>query len=61
LPKVPKLMTLSKHRKYQLLSRRKMHHAFSGEVVSDIKKRPQGIRIKHRMKSNSIKMYVLKA
>lgn len=36
---------------------RKMHHAFSGEVVSDIKKRPQGIRIKHRMESNSIKMY----
>jgi hypothetical protein len=36
---------------------RKMHPAFSGEVVSDIKKRPQGVRIKHRMKSNSIKMY----
>jgi len=36
---------------------RKMHHAFSGEVVSDVKKRPQGIRIKHRMNSNSIKMY----
>ena len=36
---------------------RKMHHAFQGEIVSDIKKRPQGVRIKHRMKSNSIKMY----
>jgi hypothetical protein len=36
---------------------RKMHPAFSGEIVSDIKKRPQGIRIKHRMKNNSIKMY----
>ncbi|NLF47878.1 MAG: hypothetical protein GX578_06085 [Clostridiales bacterium] len=36
---------------------RKMHPAFSGEVVSDMKKRPQGIRIKHRMKNNSIKMY----
>lgn len=36
---------------------RKMHHAFSGEVVSDIKKRPCGLRIKHRMKKNSIKMY----
>ncbi len=34
-----------------------MHAAFQGEVVSDIKKRPQGVRIKHRMKSNSIKMY----
>jgi len=36
---------------------RKMHHAFTGEVVSDMKKRPEGIRIKHRMKKNSIKMY----
>jgi len=36
---------------------RKMHPAFSGEIVSDIKKRPQGVRIKHRMKTNSIKMY----
>jgi len=36
---------------------RKMHPAFSGEVVSDMKKRPQGIRIKHRMEKNSIKMY----
>lgn len=36
---------------------RKMHPAFQGEVVSDIKKRPQGMRIKHRMKSNAIKMY----
>jgi hypothetical protein len=36
---------------------RKMHPAFSGEIVSDIKKRPQGVRIKYRMKTNSIKMY----
>lgn len=36
---------------------RKLHHSFAGEVVSDIKKRQQGVRIKHRMKSNSIKMY----
>ncbi|HGJ65946.1 TPA: hypothetical protein ENS27_11235 [bacterium] len=36
---------------------RKMHSAFSGEIVSDIKIRPCGIRIKHRMKQNSIKMY----
>jgi hypothetical protein len=36
---------------------RKMTGAFLGEVVSNIKKRPEGIRIKHRMKSNSIKMY----
>jgi hypothetical protein len=36
---------------------RKMSNSFSGEVVSDIKKRPYGVRIKHRMKENSIKMY----
>lgn len=36
---------------------RKMHPAFTGEIVSDIKTRPEGVRIKHKMKSNSIKMY----
>lgn len=30
---------------------------FNGEVVSDLKRRPEGVRIKHRMNSNSIKMY----
>ena len=32
-------------------------HAFAGEVVTDLKHRPEGIRVKHRVKSNSIKMY----
>ena len=36
---------------------RKITGAYTGEVVSDLKKRPQGVRIKHRMKTNSIKMY----
>ena len=36
---------------------RKMHHAFSGELVSDKNRRPQGLRIKHKMKKNSLKMY----
>ena len=36
---------------------RKMTGTFLGEVVSNIKKRPEGTRVKHRMKSNSIKMY----
>lgn len=36
---------------------RKLHGNFKGEVHSDLKKRPEGWRIKHRMKSNSIKMY----
>ena len=36
---------------------RKMHNAFQGELGSDYRKRKTGIRIKHKMKSNSIKMY----
>ena len=36
---------------------RKAHHAFKGEIVSDFKNRPEGIRVKHRVKGNSIKMY----
>jgi hypothetical protein len=30
---------------------------FQGEVVSDLKSRPEGVRIKHRLNANSIKMY----
>lgn len=30
---------------------------FNGEVVSDLKQRPEGVRVKHRMNANSIKMY----
>jgi hypothetical protein len=36
---------------------RKLDAKFQGELVSDYRKRPQGYRIKHKMKSNSIKMY----
>lgn len=36
---------------------RKLDGKFQGEVVSDYRKRPEGWRIKHRMKSNCIKMY----
>lgn len=35
----------------------KIPPAFQAEVVSDIKKRPEGVRIKHRMGANSIKLY----
>jgi hypothetical protein len=31
--------------------------AFKGEVISDLKERPEGMRIKHRVNANSIKMY----
>jgi hypothetical protein len=34
-----------------------VHGRFSGEVVSDLKARPEGLRIKHRLNFNSIKMY----
>lgn len=30
---------------------------FRGEVVSDLKTRPEGVRIKHRLNTNSLKMY----
>ncbi|MGH9341080.1 MAG: hypothetical protein ACRD1R_16160 [Acidobacteriota bacterium] len=30
---------------------------FNGQVTSDLSKRPEGLRIKHRMNHNSIKMY----
>ena len=30
---------------------------FNGQVVTDLRQRPEGIRIKHRMNRNSIKMY----
>lgn len=36
---------------------RKLHGNFQGEVITDMKRRPQGIRVKHRMKRNSLKMY----
>lgn len=36
---------------------RKPHHAFTGEVIIDSKKRPEGCRIKFRMKRNAIKLY----
>jgi len=36
---------------------RKLHHAFAGQIVSDVCRRWQGRRIKHRVKENWIKMY----
>lgn len=36
---------------------RRLHGSFKGEVITDLKKRPEGWRIKHSMASNSIKMY----
>lgn len=36
---------------------RKLHGNFQAEVISDLKKRPEGWRIKHFIAGNSIKMY----
>jgi hypothetical protein len=35
----------------------KVNGKFDGEVVSDLKERPEGIRVKHSVNANSIKMY----
>ena len=34
-----------------------VHGRFAGEVVSDLKERPEGVRLKHRAGRNTIKMY----
>jgi hypothetical protein len=34
-----------------------VHGNFRGEVTSDFAHRPEGIRVKHRLKANSLKMY----
>jgi hypothetical protein len=36
---------------------RKAHGNFEGEIISDFKDRPEGVRIKHRVQNNSIKAY----
>jgi len=36
---------------------RKLHGNFQGEVGTDLKRRPEGWRVKHRMQRNSIKWY----
>ena len=36
---------------------RKVHGNFKSEIVSDFKNRPEGVRIKHRVGKNSVKLY----
>lgn len=36
---------------------RKLHHAFAGQIVSDVRRRWPGRRVKHQVKENWIKMY----
>lgn len=34
-----------------------VHPGFAGEVTSDLRRRPEGMRVKHRVNGNSVKMY----
>jgi hypothetical protein len=34
-----------------------IYNQFQGQVMSDLRKRPEGMRVKHRLNRNSIKMY----
>jgi hypothetical protein len=42
---------------HKVPSHGKVRGDFKGEVVSDLKERPEGIRVKHSLNANSIKMY----
>lgn len=41
----------------RFLGERTRGHGFHGEVVSTLHNRPEGVRIKHQVKRNSVKMY----
>ncbi len=42
---------------HRVAAHRKVRGNFKGEVVSDLKERPEGIRVKHTLNANSLKMY----
>lgn len=42
---------------HRVASHRQVRGNFTGEIVSDLKQRPEGIRVKHCLNGNSIKMY----
>lgn len=35
----------------------KVHGAFKGEIISEFKERPEGVRVKHWLEKNSLKLY----
>jgi len=51
------MRTFSSEDVLRFLGRRILHGNFKGEVTSDFKDRTEGVRIKHRVKDNSIKAY----
>lgn len=38
-------------------SSERIHGNFAGQIVGDLRERPEGLRVKHRVNNNSIKMY----
>lgn len=42
---------------HRVAAHQKVRANFKGEIVSDLKERPEGIRVKHSLNANSIKMY----
>ena len=42
---------------YKLPAHGGVHGRFAGEVVSDLRERPEGVRLRHRVGRNSVKMY----
>lgn len=56
-PLVLHAMTTFSSRDVMRFLGRKVRSDFKGEVVSDFKDRPEGVRIKHRVGKNSIKLY----
>jgi len=54
------MQTFSSPDVLQFLERKVPGHVngnFTGEVLTDLRRRPEGVRIKHRLNRNSIKMY----
>lgn len=42
---------------HKVTAKGQVHGNFQGEVVTDLKCRPEGVRVKHRVDRNSVKMY----
>ena len=51
------ITTFSSEDVMRFLGKRTRGHGFHGEVVSTLHNRPEGVRIKHQVKKNSVKMY----
>ena len=51
----PTSSSLERHREQR--PDKRLHGAFQGEIVSDFKDRPEGVRVKHSVGRNSVKIY----